>query len=51
MMDTEVTIGLGLLTLAFASLAIWMTSPENRIPFAIHVVFVNGVAYLIANFT
>lgn len=51
MMDTEVTIGLGLLTLVFASMAIWLANPENRVPFAIHILFVNGAAYLIANFT
>lgn len=48
-MDTEVTIGLGLLTLVFAALAISLTTPENRIPYAIHIIFVNGCAYIIAN--
>ena len=48
-MDTEVTIGLGLLTLVFAALAISLATPENRIPFAIHIIFVNGCAYIIAN--
>jgi hypothetical protein len=48
-MDTEITIGLGLLTLVFATLAIGLTNPENRIPFAIHIIFVNGCAYVIAN--
>ena len=51
MMDTEVTLGLSHLTMAFAAMAIWLTHPENRIPYAIHILFVNGVAYLIANFT
>lgn len=48
-MDTEVTIGLGLLTLVFATFAISLTAPENRISFAIHIIFVNGCAYAIAN--
>jgi hypothetical protein len=50
-MELEVKIGLGLLTLAGAALAIGMTSPENRIPYAIHIVLVNGLAYLVANMT
>ena len=48
-MDTEVTIGLSLLTLVFATFAISLTAPENRISFAIHIIFVNGCAYFIAN--
>ena len=50
-MELEFKIGLGLLTLAGAALAVGMASPENRIPFAIHIVIVNGLAYLIANMT
>ncbi|MGI4779301.1 MAG: hypothetical protein ACRYGA_14515 [Janthinobacterium lividum] len=50
-MDTEVTIGLGILTTIFTAMAICLANPDNRIPFAIHILFVNGIAYLIANFT
>ena len=48
-MDTEVTLGLGLLTLVFGALAVSLATPENRVPFAIHIIFVNGCAYIIAN--
>jgi hypothetical protein len=50
-MELEVKIGLGLLTFAGAALAVGMTTPENRIPFAIHILIVNGLAYLVANMT
>jgi len=48
-MEPEVAIGLGVLTLIGATFAICMTDPKNRIPFAIHIAVVNGLAYIVTH--
>jgi hypothetical protein len=50
-MDLQTTIGLGLLTLLLGAIAVAGSPPENRLSYAIHIVFVTTLAYVIANLT
>jgi hypothetical protein len=50
-MDLEATIGLGLLTLVLGAIAILSTAPENRVPYAFHITFVTGMAYIVSRLT
>ena len=47
-MDLQTTIGLGLLTLLGAVIAMAGTQPENRIPYAIHITVVTSLAYIVS---
>lgn len=47
-MDLQATIGLGLLTLGLGAIAIMGTNPENRVPYAFHITFVTGLAYIVS---
>jgi hypothetical protein len=49
LMDFQTTLGLGMLTLFAGAIAIAGTRPENRVSYAIHIVIVNGLAYLVVN--
>jgi hypothetical protein len=50
-MDLQTTIGLGLLTLLFGAIAMVGAPPQNRLPYAMHIAFVTGLSYVIANLT
>lgn len=50
-MDLQTTIGLGLLTLVLGAIAIMGTAPENRVPYAFHITFVTGLAYIVSRLT
>jgi hypothetical protein len=47
-MDLQTTIGLGLLTLVGAVIAMAGTHPENRVPYAIHITIVTALAYFVS---
>ncbi|MDM0090822.1 MULTISPECIES: hypothetical protein [unclassified Variovorax] len=47
-MDLQTTIGLGLLTLVGAVIAMAGTQPENRVPYAIHITVVTSLAYIVS---
>ncbi|WP_183028503.1 hypothetical protein [Variovorax sp. UMC13] len=47
-MDLQTTIGLGLLTLVGAVIAMAGTQRENRVPYAIHITVVTSLAYIVS---
>jgi len=47
-MDLQTTIGLGLLTLVGAVIAMAGANPENRVPYAIHITIVTTLAYIVS---
>jgi hypothetical protein len=50
-MDLQAMIGLGLLTLVLGTIAVMGTHPENRVPYALHITFVTGLAYVVSRLT
>lgn len=41
-------IGLGLLTVGLGAIAVLGTHAENRVPYAIHITLVTGLAYIVS---